>query len=231
MLYFKHMHTLLRQALDFLFPPHCVACDDPGAWWCETCRGSVEKISGQVCPRCLSVGCDQTCQGQLPFKSVTSFGYYHDPKLRAVITALKFKGATALMEDVEKFMHANAPAIPEVDAIIPVPLSDKRERERGFNQAQLMAQALKPCLNSDAMIYESVLCRVAHRQAQSSLEHDVEARKNNVKGAFSCRALPKPRILLVDDVATTGATAASAAQALLDAGATEVHLVTLAIGA
>lgn len=233
-----------KSVADLLFPPFCVSCNSPGAWWCEVCRSSIQTLDGRICPACLTVGdCGGNCAGSLPFASVSSFGYYHDPKLRSVITALKFNGTTVLLDDLKSFAFSRPMELPRVDAVIPMPLSDKRLRERGFNQAQLIAEAISPFVRmrdadpSDptgrlpAPVVHDVLFRTSDRVAQSSLEHNAESRRANVAGAFGCCGEIPEEILLVDDVATTGATASEATMVLLASGTRNVHLLTLAIGA
>ena len=240
--------SLKEGMAEVLFPRFCVSCREPGAWWCESCRTAVQYLDNTICPQCLSVGaCDAgraTCEGILPFTSVSSFGYYHDPKLRSVITAVKFNGTTALLDDVKAFISSRQLQLPGVDAVIPMPLSQERLRERGFNQAELIAQAIATSITSirsqvcqvggmrpDGPLTCDILSRVSNRTPQSSLEHDMAARRANVVGAFACHGAVPPNVLLVDDVVTTGATAGEAASALLAAGAQQVHLLTLAIGA
>jgi len=247
------LETMKEGVAELLFPRFCVSCREPGAWWCESCQSSVQRLSGRICPRCLGIrtcnptaelgtglepirlrsaslgaGCE-TCNGALPFASVSSFGYYHDPKLRSVITALKFNGTSAVLHDLQAFIASRPIDLPMADAVIPMPLSQERLRERGFNQAELIAEALLSC-NVKRETW-NVLVRIANRIAQSSLEHDVAARRANVAGAFACHGAVPSNVLLVDDVVTTGATAGEAARALLAAGAQQVHLLTLAIGA
>jgi len=227
---------------EVLFPRFCVSCHEPGAWWCEACRTAVQRLDSLICPRCLDVGtCDTapprgsarrervTCNGHLPFASVLSFGYYHDPKLRSVITVLKFNGTSAVLNDLRSFIVSRPIDLPTVDAVIPMPLAQERLRERGFNQSELIAEAFPSC--NVKRLTCNVLVRTANRVPQSSLEHDAVARRTNVVGAFACHGAVPSSILLVDDVATTGATAGEAAGALLAAGAHQVHLLTLAIGA
>ncbi len=239
---------------DFLFPPFCLCCKKPGEWWCEGCWSSVQRLDSQICPKCLSIGqCADKC-GDLPFASVFAFGYYHDPKLRPIITALKFNGTKAVLIELEKFItsHPRAKYLEGLflsGTIVPMPLADKRLRERGFNQAELIAQTLTICnsqlvtsdhsgvtsyklqVTKDIEVCTDILIRVGHRAPQSSLEHDLAKRQENIKNSFECKGSVPENIILIDDVATTGATAAEAARVLLEAGAKNVHLVCLAIGA
>lgn len=253
---FKQILDLIT---DFLFPPFCLCCKKSGEWWCGECRLSVQRLNSQICPKCLSVecrmsnderntsydvGCTKEC-GNLPFSSVFAFGYYHDPSLRPVITALKFNGTKAVLVELEKFIssHPHAKEIAGLLAsgvVVPMPLSDKRLRERGFNQAELIAKTIVDSTIQSVIpaqariqvkIQNDLLVRTGHRVPQSSLEHDIAARKENIKGSFECVGYVPENIILIDDVATTGATAAEAARILLDAGAKNVHLVCLAVGA
>lgn len=242
--------------MDFLFPPFCVACNKQGDWWCDDCRLSVQHLSGSICPKCLRVidagrlgrvTCDE-CYGSLPFNRVWSFGYYHDPKLRAAITALKFQGTTALHRDLRSFLYDKLPSdLPGGAVLIPMPLSGKRLKERGFNQAEIIANEINDaqreaciakrqtsgstdcCFESRVPRFE--LSRVGHREAQSSMSHDLDTRQENVKNCFQVVGDVPKNVILVDDVITTGATAAEAAKALLSAGAEKVSVLTLAIGA
>jgi ComF family protein len=112
--------------------------------------------------------------------------------------------------------------------IIPVPLHDERRRTRGFNQAQVIAEALsKAC---GLPVNDSTLLRTFHTERHRA-GMDAKARRDSVANAFAVRqprVIQGEQILLVDDVFTTGATASSAATALKDAGALEVFVLTLA---
>jgi ComF family protein len=111
-----------------------------------------------------------------------------------------------------------------------MPLADKRLRERGFNQAALIAHSIV-ARSSQLESRPDLLIRTGHRAPQSSLEHDLAKRQENIKNSFECKGPVSENIILIDDVATTGATAAEAARVLLNAGAKNVNLVCLAIGA
>jgi len=167
----------------------------------------------------------------LPFTHVWSLGYYHDPKLRAAITALKFQGTTALHCDLKLFLKNRLSFDLPLDAVlIPMPLSSRRLKERGFNQAEIIAEAISTEYGVRSTIRKDVLFRVGHREAQSSMSHDQRERRENVANCFQAVGAVPKNIILVDDVITTGATAGEAAKVLLAAGAEKVSVLTLAIG-
>ncbi len=111
-----------------------------------------------------------------------------------------------------------------VDAVVPVPLHRRRLAERGFNQAVLLARPLARALGVPLLVGR--LVRVRPTRPQVGLEAD--ARRDNVRGAFAMRGEVPRRVLLVDDVRTTGATLGEAARVLAGSGGTEVRTLTLA---
>jgi ComF family protein len=230
------MPVIGEKLADFLFPPYCVACGQAGDWWCADCRGKCQRVGGKICPQCLIVvGRDDghACVGTLPFHDVWALGYYHDPKLRPAITALKFQGVEALRQSIRLFLESHQGAIDirglDQPVIVPMPLSEKRLKERGFNQAELVAQAVQETLLPGLSVADC-LRRIGHVLPQSSLEHDLDMRRTNIKDAFQVTDRPPKHVILVDDVITTGATAAEAASVILSAGAENVSVFCLAIG-
>jgi len=226
---------LVRRILDFLFPPFCVGCQRSGKWWCNDCQRKVEFIKNDICSKCLHSG-QHDCCGNLFFKKVISVGYYHDPILRSVITNLKFQGVFVLEKELNNFLEnweindIDYDLLNTVDVIVPMPLAKKRWRERGFNQSLILARVFKNRLNLSVAINQDLLIRDDLDYAQSELNHELALRKLNVKGSFvGCKHSFK-RILLVDDVLTTGATAQEAMNVLIKNGAEEVIILTLALG-
>lgn len=115
--------------------------------------------------------------------------------------------------------------IPECDGIVPVPLSKKSLRERGFNQALLMAVVLSKELKIP--LYMDILFKKKDTPQQLGL--NAKERLKNLKGAFAVRGeIDNLRLLLIDDVMTTGATARESSKTLIKAGADEVIVITLA---
>lgn len=157
---------------------------------------------------------------------VLSWGLYTNP-LRQAVHRLKYKRDVSLGENLSQYLAGllDAEKIGEV-IVMPVPLWPGRQRQRGYNQAALLARPLAHALGLPYM--HKAVARIRNTPSQVGL--NIKKRHENVEGAF--RADPKlvagKRVLLVDDVLTTGATLDSAAQALRQAGVQEVMAVVLA---
>jgi ComF family protein len=146
--------------------------------------------------------------------------------LREVVHQFKYKGVRRLAQPLGQLMAAQLVARPLVaDAVIPVPLHRERLAERGFNQAEALAQVVARAL--DLPLLATGLERVRATEQQAHL--DARQRAANVHGAFRWRGAPPPRrLLIIDDVLTTGATIGACAEALRESGATAVYGLALA---
>ena len=223
-------------ALDLLFPPHCAACQRFGAWLCADCLEEVERIEPPVCSSC---GLPQTgdahaavctrCQASpLQLDGLRAFAIHSGP-LREAIHQFKYEDLRALAGVLGQLMADGwrrlAPPGLELDAVVPVPLHRKRERQRGYNQAALLARELGACLQLP--VVEDAVVR--SRATAPQVDLNAEERRANVRDAFQCRgdSFSGMRVLLVDDVCTSGATLESACLALRSAGAASVWACTL----
>ena len=163
-----------------------------------------------------------------PYAGARSFGYY-TAELGRIIQELKFRGKRNLVKLLGPLLTAaffESWSREEFDLVVPIPLHPKRRRERGYNQSELLARFLA---HQIAVPHSEALIRVRSTLPQVGLT-DSE-RKENVRKAFRCacpKQISKQRVLLIDDVMTTGATVASAARALLDDGALRVSVLTVA---
>ena len=228
-------------ALDLLFPPHCAACQRLGAWLCSDCIDAIETIVPPVCPRC---GLPQASPeagdtgGQLCHRCQASPIHLdglrayaiHDGPLRKAIHRFKYEDLRGLAGLLGQLMADAwvrlAPHDLELDAIVPVPLHRSRQRQRGYNQAALLARELGHCLQLP--VVEDAVVRSKATLPQVDL--NARARRANVQDAFRCEgnSLSGNRVLLVDDVCTSGATLESACLALRGAGVSSVWACTLA---
>jgi ComF family protein len=223
----------LRNAfLDFLFPPRCVACRHTGTdWFCAECRGQIVKVMPPICSRCgrplvpPQTLCQFCKKSPLAIEGTRAVAFF-EGTLRAAIHALKYNHrpelATPLGNLLHEYLHQESlPA----DALIPVPLHPQRERERGYNQAFLLTQILGE--QAGLPVWNETLTRI--RVTRSQVELNAIERHKNVKDAFTATArVANARILLIDDVCTTGATMEACGTALYRQGAKSVWGLALA---
>ena len=222
---------LVGLVLDLLFPPRCVACGRVDTWLCPECAAGLPRISGTVCVRCglpLNPGalCTRCQKDPLRLEAIRSVTLFGGP-VRAAIHLLKYRYVHGLAEPLGELLagYWQAQSTP-VDVIVPVPLHSGRQRRRGYNQAALLAHALGR--RAGIRVDEGALRRV--RRTASQMRLGAAERRLNVRGAFGCpdgRVLGQ-RVLLIDDVCTTGATLEACADALRAAGAEAVWALTLA---
>lgn len=227
----RNAGDLGNRLLDLLFPPRCITCSGVGTWLCARCIERLPYIVGPICERCgLPLQRGLECPGcrRCPVKvngihSVLLF----EGSARTAIHRLKYRNGRALAKPFGQLMADGWDRCRlEVDVIVPVPLHARRLRQRGYNQAALLAREL--ARHTGLPLYEEALSRVRHTASQMTL--DAAARRDNVRGAFYCTdgQLRGQRVLLIDDVCTTGATLDACADALRAAGAVAVWGFTLA---
>jgi competence protein ComFC len=158
-----------------------------------------------------------------------AYAYYTGP-LRQAIHDFKYNDIRCLAGPLGKLMGEGwaklVDGTPYPDVIVPVPLHPSRQKQRGYNQAALLARELGA--QQKCPVVEDILIRSKATAPQVDL--DAQARRANVHGAFQCRndSLAGKHVLLVDDVCTTGATLESACLALREAGSSSVWAYTLA---
>ena len=233
-----------RALLDLLFPPLCHVCKAfiPKAGELLICAGCLNKIPFLVSPLCTVCGTpfategglDHTCGHCLthsPFHICRSATHFAGP-MQELIHRFKYGNRVHLCQPLGLMAAASlAPfcSTAAPDLIVPVPLHRKRLRQRGFNQSQLIGQVLAKKWRVPLEIGN--LRRVRWTEPQTSL--DARDRVSNVKGAFAVkdsRRLEGKRVLLVDDVLTTGSTMRACAESLREAGVAAIFAVTVARG-
>jgi ComF family protein len=225
--------TKLRgAALNLLFPQFCVGCGKEGAFLCDSCLHSLPRIELPICPRCgrpQATGrlCPNCSDWQADIDGIRS-PFRFDGVIRTAIHQLKYRNlraiAPALAILMNEYLEANHL---DVDVIVPIPLHHKRIRERGYNQSALLAEELGILVQLP--VDEESLTRDKYVLPQART-NNVEERRANVAGVFSCHGnkLQGKKVLLVDDVATSGATMNACAAVLKSVGAMNVWGLALA---
>jgi predicted amidophosphoribosyltransferase len=212
--------------LDLLFPRRCVVCSLPGATVCPRCTVSLPRIDGPLCARCGAsvawpVARCRECSGRrLAFASARA-GVEYDQAVRAIVSAWKEHGLRGIAPLAAALVAEVVPP-PSAQLISFVPPDGDRSLRRGHHPPERLAREL-------ARLWRLPVGPLLHRtrplRPQRGLPRD--ERRRNVRRAF--RADPvRGRVLLVDDVYTTGSTVGAAASALRAAGASSVEVVTFA---
>lgn len=227
----------LRALERFLLPNACVVCDRlvpgsaPDRLVCGLCRSRVRAV-GRGCTRCQQplppVGPCRFCRTWPATLTHVWSAAWLDRTTRPIVHRLKYDGLATVATEIAQVMTRLLPR-PETGFLVPIPLSRKRQRQRGYNQAAAIARALG--VHWSLPVAGGVLRRLRDTPTQTALAP--EARARNVTGAFAAASppateAPVPPVILVDDVLTTGATLVAGATALSDAGWTAIGAMTFA---
>ncbi len=237
------MASFWREFIDFFLPPKCPLCGNTAAaprdgQPCAVCVSRIRFIAHPRCPRCgrgygTDAGDDHLCSTCLTegrrFHKARSVGAYEGLLLEA-IARFKFRGVAYLAYPLGTLLaEYDDPdfAFQEIDLVIPVPLHPQRLRARGYNQSLLLARRVSRRRSLPLNFTALVRARPTVPQTQLSGPE----RQKNIRGAFEVRDAARIRgkkILLIDDVFTTGATVQECARVLLRAGAERVDVLTVA---
>ncbi len=229
--------------LHFWFPRTCFCCGCDLAWHmqeplCPACTAGLKEPGPCICKRCGTVlksggGHCYACRGSKAraYKCgiIRSACMFNDSS-RALVHALKYAGADYLARYMGLFMgkqYCRYPELAEAELAVPIPLYSKRRRKRGYNQSELLAHFFAEATGMPVDL--NLLMRVRDTVSQTTLNR--KERLANMAHAFACKepnALRGKTVLLVDDVATTGATLEGCAAALKKAGAKKVFAYTFA---
>jgi ComF family protein len=227
------LRKLGRVALDLLFPRRCAVCGSFEDFLCHQCE---EGLPQAAPPRCIvcwqphaGSGVCQRCQQESPAFEGLRSPYVFQGGARELVHALKYDHQTALATLMASLLSRyllygiRLPA----DILIPVPLYPRRKRVRGYNQSALLARELGHRVGLP--VEERTLVRERNTPSQAE-RLSAKERRMNVAGAFAYRGqgLQGQRVLLIDDVATTGATLDACARVLRQAGAASVWALTFA---
>lgn len=221
----------LRSIAGFLMPQACVNCRREGELLCYECFATLEPVAGARCVSCGEVVgqeyavCASCAISPPPLDRLAPVYRYHGAA-RSAVLALKFRSLKAIAPIMARPMSLQ-PVVTngDVDCIVPVPSHAKRIRERGYNQAALLAKEVSSLTGT--MLIEQGLRKIRHTPSQVDLNQS--ERSNSVRGAFAAEFdFTGAHVLLIDDVATTGSTLMACASALKHAKARRVTALTFA---
>src|SRR4051812_6326494 len=233
----KPLHAVLL----LFYPPACVVCSENierSQYLCEACRSRAPRIVAPFCAKCSEPfpgAITQTfrcanCEHRTLHFDCAVAAYRSRGVVRRLVHQFKYSGQRYLRFPIAEWL-AETMRDPRLDGrrfdvIIPVPLHPARQRERGFNQATLLAERLG---HSTGLPLYPALDRIRYTTTQTV--HDRAERIENLRGAFRLRKnrdVRDLRVLLIDDVLTTGSTLSECARVLKAAGAVSVHAATAA---
>lgn len=236
------MNGFLSQIIKIFLPPRCIKCgavlsDDDGL--CPECFNQLNFITAPYCHRCghpfeEATGSKKLICANCAKKHKTPFRFnrsalYYDDISKDLILALKFMDKTENAKTLAKWLYIAGHDIwqEEVDILVPVPLHYKRLIKRRYNQSALLVKELSKLAGIKAD-YTSL---IKHKSTKPQVQFSGRERVKNVKGVFSVKHPEKiqgKRVVLIDDVMTTGSTLKECALALKKAGAKSVDTLTVA---
>lgn len=230
-------------ALSLLYPPHCAACQDAtigGQHLCDRCTATVTPIAAPFCGQCSQefhgaitgeFRCSNCADRKFHFTCAVT-RYRSRGVIRDFIHRFKYDKQYHLRHQLADWMEEGLSddriQREPIDAFVPVPLHPARRREREFNQAEVLARLLSKRAGIPLL---SAIERVRYTTTQTRLDRDT--RMENLRGAFRVRHTPLVtgrRLILIDDVFTTGSTVEECSRVLRDSGAASVRVLTVARG-
>ena len=222
------LQTYVAALADLFYPERCVGCERRSSdVLCRPCFEALPLVGRPVCERCglptafATFVCEECKNVDFGFESARAPLKYEGVG-KDIVHALKYRGYKRVVEKLAAPLMLQVLDDGRFDAVVPVPLHRSRLRKRGFNQAELLARGVAHRINATV----SDTLEVVH-STRDQVELSAAQRRANVAGAYTARGPVRGRILLVDDVFTTGATMSACAGALVRAGAREVHTLSL----
>jgi ComF family protein len=234
---------LLREVLDLCFPGRCGVCGEGcagAAFLCPICLSGLQRLEevpacercakpltahGAPCPWCVG-------KGIRPFRRVARLGAFQDP-IKDLVHRMKYQGQWPIAEQLATRLLRQAPVqavLASADCLVPVPLHRLRQMARGYNQADVIAQVLSRGTGRRIPIVCPVI-RLRHTETQTHL-HSRTQRVKNLRDAFGLArpdAVRAKRVVIIDDVVTTGATLESVARALRPGRPAQLDAIVVAV--
>ena len=220
--------SYLTALADLFYPERCVGCERRASdVLCRACFEALPGLGGPTCGRCglptafATFVCEECKNVDFGFESAMAPLKYEGVG-KKIVHALKYRGYKRVVERLAVPLMLQVLGDGRFDAVVPVPLHRSRLRKRGFNQAELLARGVAERMKATVSDTLQVV-----RSTRDQVELSAAQRRANVAGAYAATEPLRGKLLLVDDVFTTGATMSACAATLLRAGAEEVHAVSL----
>lgn len=217
--------------LDFLFPKTCVGCKKNGSYLCEACVGKIAFFPHPLCPACgkyiSTLGVHPSCKRKTSLDGLIALGKYEGP-LQSLIKHIKYYGHFDIVSTAAHLLLPHLPQQTKQDVVITsVPMYPRKERERGYNQSELLSRAVAKQLN---LPYAHLLKKVKPTRPQAELKR--EERLHNLHHVFIAtnQRANNMAVVLIDDVTTTRTTLNECAKILKETGVKNVYGVVLAHG-
>lgn len=215
--------NVIQNLLEFIYPPLCVVCDGQidanDTLICSQCWSGLKSVKGPV---------EYGILERSHIDEIRS-GFYYDNILQSIIHYLKYNQAPGLAKKMAELVAPNLVNHPEwarADALIPIPLHKAKARERGYNQAEVIARHLSKL--TGIPFWPDALIRKSNTVSQTKMKN-AQDRIENMKNVFEIRCSVREKsLILIDDVITTGATANACAQVLKHEGAHSVYVLSVA---
>lgn len=227
-----------EKLVELIFLPRCALCgevltmEERKGFLCKKCAGHIPFIPKDICPHCGgetdTAGFCDACLKSFAFQTACAAFPYE--AVRHVIHLFKYDGGKKLGEGLGRLMaeyllQYHEELLTGTDVILSVPLHPKKERRRGFNQTHILCEKIAE--GTGLLFLREGLGRKRNTAAQSTL-NSPEERRHNLRDAFAAtQDFAGKRVLLVDDIFTTGSTCNECAKTLYRAGAREVHVFCL----
>ena len=222
------MQTYLSALADMFYPERCVGCGRrSNDVLCRGCFEALPLVGSPACGRCglptafATFVCEACKNVDFGFDSARAPLRYEGVR-KEIVHALKYRGYRKVVASLAAPLMLQALGDGRFDAVVPVPLHRSRQRKRGFNQAGLLARGVAAEINAPVSDTLEVV-----RSTRDQVELSAAQRRANVAGAYRATAASRGKVLVIDDVFTTGATMSACASTLLRAGAKEVHALSL----
>jgi ComF family protein len=222
------LQPYLAALADLFYPERCVGCERRASdVLCRACFEALPGVGSPVCARCglptafATFVCEECKNVDFHFESARAPLKYEGVG-KQVVHALKYRGYRRVVERLAVPLMLQVLSESGFDAVVPVPLHRSRLRKRGFNQAELLARGVAGKMKATVSDTLEVV-----RSTRDQVELSAAQRRANVAGAYAATVPLRGKLLLIDDVFTTGATTSACATTLLRAGAEEVHTLTL----